>query len=85
MQKTIRSPPYAASCSFTEIIPPTSTLFAIRDSEYIHHLLQIIHEPVLSTLCPRLFLSLTYYVFLYLLIPVEKYVHIQTKKQEWEK
>ena len=77
----MQSPPYAASCSFTEIIPPTSTLFAIRHSEYIHHMLQIIHEPVLSKLCPSIFLSLTYYVFLYLLIPVEKCVHIQTKEE----
>ena len=74
-------PRYAPSCSFIESIPPTSTLFAIRDSEYIHYMLQIIYEPLLSKLCPRLFLSLTYSVFLYLLIPVEKYVHIQTKAE----
>ena len=36
MQKTGRFPPYAPSCSFTEIIPPISTLFATGDSEYIH-------------------------------------------------
>ena len=31
------SPPYAPSCSFTEIIPPTSTLFPIRDTKGTFH------------------------------------------------
>ena len=33
VQKTGQYAPY---CTFTEIIPPASTLFPIRDSEYIH-------------------------------------------------